>query len=53
MQFVNLSKKEIIDELNKLTREANQFDKEMKEKNKEDNLAICVIWVGHSLNSKV
>ena len=31
VQFVNLSKEEIIDELNKLTSEANQFDKEMKE----------------------
>ena len=25
----------------------------MKEQDREGNLAICVIWVGHSLNSSV
>ena len=52
-QFTNLTKHEIINELNKLAEEAEEFDKRMIEQEKEGNLAICVIWVGHSLNSSV
>ena len=53
IQYRNLSKTEIIEVLGGLQQESQKFNERMKRDKTEGNLAICVIWVGHSLNSKV
>ena len=52
-QYTNISKAEIIKVLENLRQESQQFDSKQKREKTGGNLAICVIWVGHSLNSRV
>ena len=50
---INYSKNQIIQELDRLRALAYNFDRNLKEGQAQENLAICVVWVGPSINSEV